>query len=541
MSESPTPMHWSRWGDPAHAHPVPAPLRELVEAFLGPVEDRPAVPRESLELPEVALDAGLLAGLAGLVGPDHVHTDPAWRLARTRGKSTPDLLRIRAGDASDAPDAVVRPAGHDEVAAVLRWCSAERVAVVPFGGGTSVVGGLAVAGRERYAGVVALDLRRMTRLLEVDTVSGTATFEAGLLGPEAEELLAPYALTVGHFPQSFLYASLGGFAATRSSGQSSAGYGRFDAMVVRLRAATPVGDLALGTSPANAAGPDLRQLLLGSEGAFGVITELTLRVRPRPEERHYEGWRFGSFAGGVDAMRRLAQERAAGRALPTVLRLSDETETAVNLATPDSAGDPAASPAPSGGCLVLVGHEGTAAQVAGAREEAAALLRELGGEPLGEQVGRAWAEGRFEGPYLRDAMLDIGVLVETLETATYWSRLGGAYAAVRGALEESLTAQGTPPLVLCHVSHVYETGASLYFTVAARETGEPLEQWARAKRAATDAMVASGASITHHHAVGRDHRPWLEREVGPVGVELLRAVKERVDPAGVLNPGVLVP
>jgi alkyldihydroxyacetonephosphate synthase len=524
-------MHWARWGDPARAHSVPDALRELVEAFLGPVEERPPVAHEEVRLPAVALSVDRLAALAALVGADHVRTDHAWRVARTRGKSTPDLLRIRAGDGSDAPDAVVRPASHDEVLAVVQWCSENRVALVPFGGGTSVVGGLA-ARREGYDGVVALDLGRMTRLLSVDAVSRTATLEAGLLGPDAERLLAEHGLTIGHFPQSFRYASIGGFAATRSSGQSSAGYGRFDSLVMALRVATPIGELSLGRSPANAAGPDLRELVLGSEGAFGVITEVTVEVRPAPAVQRYEGWRFDTFAAGIDATRRLAQARL----LPTVLRLSDETETAVNLASPDAVGG--ASP---GGCLLVAGYEGTEAEVDRARRTVVALLESRGGVWLGEEPGRAWARGRFDGPYLRDSLLDIGVLVETLETAAFWSNLERVHLAVKGAVEETLSAQGTPPLVLCHVSHVYETGASLYFTVAARELADGVAQWLPVKAAATDAIVAAGASITHHHGVGSDHRPWLEQEIGPVGVEVLRAVKERLDPQGVLNPGILVP
>ena len=524
-------MHWSRWGDPAKAHPVSESMRGLVEAFVGPVEERPSVPSEAVTLPEVALPESHLAGLRDLVGADHVHTDHDWRLARTRGKSTPDLLKIRAGDGSDAPDAVVRPGGHDEVAAVVAWCAEHSVAAVPFGGGTSVVGGLA-ARRDGYAGVIALDLRRLNRLLSVDEVSGTATLEAGLLGPEAEALLAEHGLTIGHFPQSFQYASLGGFAATRSSGQSSAGYGRFDSLVMALRVATPVGDLVLGSSPANAAGPDLRELVMGSEGAFGVITELTLKVRPVPQEKVYEAWRFDSFMAGAHAMRRLAQERV----LPTVLRLSDETETAVNLASPDAVGSAA-----TGGCLMVTGYEGTPAQVARSRAAATEVLTDAGGDPLGEEAGVAWAAGRFDGPYLRDSLLDIGVLVETFETVTFWSNLERLYTEVKQAIEANLSGQGTPPLVLCHISHVYETGASLYFTVAARELEDGLLQWLPAKAAASDAMIAAGASITHHHAVGRDHKPWLAEEIGPVGVEMLRAVKERVDPRGVLNPGILVP
>ncbi len=529
-------MHWARWGDPSRAEPVSGAVRDLVEAFLGGLTDRPAVPEAEVRLADVTLDAALLAGLRDLVGAEHVHLDHAWRVARTRGKSTPDLLRMRSGDGSDAPDVVVRPESHAEVAAVVSWCAEHGVALVPFGGGTSVVGGLA-ARRDGFAGVVALDLRRLTRLVDVDAVSGTATLEAGLLGPEAEDLLAEHGLTLGHFPQSFRYASIGGFAATRSSGQSSAGYGRFDSMVMALKVATPIGDLELGSSPSNAAGPDLRELVLGSEGAFGVITEVTLKVRPVPEERVYEGWRWESFADGTTAMRRLAQAAPQGRAMPTVLRLSDESETAVNLAQPGSVGGAGGSD----GCLMIVGYEGAAQQVARTRDATTELLTALGGEALGTEPGEAWSHGRFDGPYLRDALLDVGVLVETFETVTFWSRLEELYAAVKGAVEADLTAQGTPPLVLCHVSHVYESGASLYFTVAARQLDDGVGQWLSAKRAAGDAMMAAGASITHHHAVGRDHRPWLADEIGPVGVEMLRAVKARLDPAGVLNPGILIP
>jgi alkyldihydroxyacetonephosphate synthase len=263
-----------------------------------------------------------------------------------------------------------------------------------------------------------------------------------------------------------------------------------------------------------------------------VITSCTVRVRPRPAQKVYEGWQFPSFAAGADAVRDLVQRGAK----PTVLRLSDEAETSVNLADPESVGA-----AGAGGCLLLAGYEGDRAQVESMRALATARLDELGGTNLGEPAGRAWAQGRFQGPYLRDSLLDTGVLVETLETATFWSRLHDVYAGVKQALESALADQGTPAVVLCHVSHVYETGASLYFTVAARRLDDPLRQWATAKAAASDAIVAAGATITHHHAVGRDHKPWLAQEIGEIGVEVLRAVKEWLDPQGVLNPGVLVP
>ena len=518
-------MHPSRWGDPARAQSLPTEARGLVEMVFG-LDDRPAVQPPALPTP--AIPADVLGQLAEVVGAEHVRTDDETRRLRTRGKSTPDLLRAREGDLSDAPDAVVRPGSHDEVAAVLAIAVEHHLAVVPFGGGTSVTGGL-VAAREGYAGVLSLDLVRMKRLVAVDHVSMTAVLEPGLRGPEAEALLAAEGVTLGHYPQSFEYASIGGFAATRSSGQSSAGYGRFDSLVVGLTVATPRGRIDLGSAPANAAGPDLRQLFLGSEGTFGVITAVTVRVRALPEVTVYEGWRWPSFADGATAMRTLAQSGL----LPTVLRLSDESETAINLADPGAIGGDG-----SAGCLMITGYEGAPAAVEAKRAAVTAVLAGLGGAAAGTAPGEKWSHGRFDAPYLRDSMLDAGVLVETLETATFWSNVPRLYAEVKAALTGAL---GDPSIVLCHISHVYETGCSLYFTVAAKEAADGLAQWEVAKTAASDAMIAAGATITHHHAVGTDHKPWFAQEVGPLGVSVLRAVKADLDPTGVLNPGVLIP
>jgi alkyldihydroxyacetonephosphate synthase len=520
-----TEMHPSRWGDPARAAALPETARGLIEMVFG-LDERPALAEVSLPAP--AIEQALLDELSVTLGAEHVRTDDETRRLRTRGKSTPDLLRQRTGDLGDAPDAVVRPGSHDDVAAVLAWAVDHHVAVVPFGGGTCVTGGLA-ARRDGFAGLVSLDLIRMKRVLDVDHTSMTATLEPGLRGPEAEALLAAEGLTLGHFPQSFEYATIGGFAATRSSGQSSAGYGRFDALVVGLRVATPSGEVSLGSAPANAAGPDLRQLFLGSEGAFGVITAVTVRVRRLPADKVYEGWRWPSFVEGAAAMRTLAQ---AGL-LPTVIRLSDEAETAINLARPEEIGGEGA-----GGCLMITGYEGEPEAVAAKRSAVTAVLSGLGGTSLGEEPGRSWFKGRFDAPYLRDSLLDVGVLVETLETATFWSDMDVLYAGVRSALEGSL---GEGTMVLCHISHVYETGCSLYFTVAQKAAADPLSQWQAAKAAACDAITEVGATITHHHAVGTDHKPWLSAEIGDVGVSVLRAVKADVDPTGVLNPGVLIP
>jgi alkyldihydroxyacetonephosphate synthase len=506
-------------------------MRSLLTDALG--VHAPAAPPPGLadiSLAPVRLSATVLSALSAIVGAENAHADDESRIRHTRGKSTPDLLRLRAGEAEDAPDLVLAPATHEQVLDVLRTCSEQRVAVVPFGGGTSVVGGLQPRS-EGFAGVVALDMRRMNALLELDEESRLAVLEPGLRGPEAEALLAAHGFTIGHFPQSFEYATVGGFAAARSSGQASAGYGRFDELVLALRVATPAGTLAVGRAPRSAAGPDLRQMILGSEGAFGVITSVTVQVRPVPDQRVYDGWRLASFQAGTKAFRQLAQDGP----LPTVLRLSDEVETALNLARPAEAGQGQSA----GGCLAIVGYEGSEAGVARRRDAVSSHLAHAGAQPV-DGAGEAWTRDRYAGPYLRDALLDAGALVETLETVTFWSSLTALYSAVSTALRESLTALGTPPVVMCHVSHVYPAGASLYFTVGCAQLKDPQAQWRRAKVAASDAILAAGGSITHHHGVGIDHREWYEREVGAVATQALRAVKATLDPAGILNPGVLI-
>jgi alkyldihydroxyacetonephosphate synthase len=521
-------LSWSGWGDPALKPSLPDAVLALLRDGLG-VHQAPGEPGPlaAVELPDPRVEPDVFEPI---VGADNVRADAESRVRHTRGKSTPDLLRLRHGEAVDAPDLVLLPHSHDEVLELVTVCSERRIAVVPFGGGTSVVGGLEPDVTD-LAGLVAIDLRRMDALVELDEESWTATLEPGLRGPQAEALLGERGYTVGHFPQSFEYATLGGFAAARSSGQASAGYGRFDELVVGLRAATPAGTLSLGRAPRSAAGPDLRQLILGSEGAFGVITSLTVQLRPVPERRVYEGWRFDSFASGIAVLRQLAQRGPR----PTVLRLSDEVETAMNLARPDDIGS-----SEGGGCLAIVGYEGAADDVEARRTAGQRVLSGAGAEQVPE-AGETWARDRYRGPYLRDALLDAGALVETLETVTFWSSVPRLYEAVSSALRDALSAQGTPPVVLCHVSHVYVTGASLYFTVACAEAADPLEQWHAAKAAASDAILSAGGSISHHHGVGRDHLPWYEREVGPLGIELLRGIKASLDPAGIMNPGVLIP
>jgi len=498
-----------------------------------------------VSLPPGRLSGERLARLRDAFGTAAVRDDRHARVLHAAGKGYPDLVRLRAGEPGEAPDAIIYPAGAAELRRVLALCAEESIAVVPFGGGTSVVGGVApMAGEHRS--VIALDTSRMRELLHTDALSSTVTVQGGMRAPELERRLAPRGLTLGHYPQSFEYVSLGGCAATRSAGQSSTGYGAIAEMILGLSLYAPARQIDLPPLPATAAGPGLRQLIIGSEGALGVIGELSLRVRRTPAERVYEGAFFREFDSGVEALRELAGEH---RSLPDVVRLSDEPETRMSLSLAGAGGLKRragsallAARGYGGGCLAILGFEGTSEDVAVRRRHALGLIRGLGGVAVGRSPGAAWQHSRFAGPYLRDDLLTQGVIVETLETAVQWSGLHALHRAVGEAISGALGRWGTPALVMCHISHVYETGASLYFTFLARQhADDPIGQWRAAKTAATDAIAAGGGTITHHHSVGRDHAPWMAREVGEGGLAVLRAAKDELDPTGIMNPGKLFP
>lgn len=526
-------MEFNLWGTADEAKPLSRGVRTLLTKAFGVDKPLPRIPEGDVAITESRLAPDDIAALAAIVGADRVTTDFTQKLRRARGKSYPDLIGWRLGGTHDVPDAVVAPATDDEVLDILRWCSREKVAVVPFGGGTSVVGGVDPV-RGTMRAVISLDLVLFDDVTDVDAESGLATLGAGLTGPAAEFLLADHGLQLGHYPQSFPYATIGGYAATRSSGQSSAGYGRFDDMVRSFTVVTPSGILEVGAaSPATAAGPDLRELFLGSEGIFGVITRVRLRVHPIPEVKRYEAFSFPSFDAGVAGVRAVTQAGAG----PTVIRLSDEIESSLNLTSDEAIGD--ASQAPEG-CLCLTMFEGTADHAASRHAETRALLIAAGGTPVGEAPVRSWEQGRFGTPVLRDALLDNGALCETLETATDWSNVARLKKAVTRALADALRETGTMTLTMCHVSHVYRDGCSLYFTVLAARGDDPDAQWRAAKDAACRAIVANGGTITHHHSVGVDHAPYLRDEIGDLGIAVLRAAKRELDPAGIMNPGKLL-
>ncbi len=550
----PEPMKWWGWGEPSKTYLLgrrPG-LWPFLLSKIGTPSGAPA-PRADLEqirIPQHRIPAQALEALAAAVGVEHVSLSHDVRIAHACGRGYQDLVRLRRGEVPRPPNAVAFPSSEEAVVRLLGIAGSEGIAIIPFGGGTSVVGGVEASDGDRP--VLCVDLRRMNRLVSADPAGLVATAEAGILGPALEASLGAHGLTLGHFPQSFEFSTLGGWIATRSAGYASTGYGKIEAMVIALRVITPRGIIATRLVPASASGPDLNALFAGSEGTFGIISQATLRVHPLPAKRDYRAWLFRRFEDGLSAMRAMLQEGP----VPTTVRLSDAPETEAYLAMRERklgwssraqewAGMHllgARGFEPGKMCVAIVGVEGSAAATAQAWHGLNRALKRYGAFFLGSGPARAWYRERFELPYLRDELLDAGIMVDTLETAATWDRLLPLHARVAGALRDALAPIGTPPLVFCHLSHAYPTGASLYFTFLARQAqGREIEQWQAAKRAATDAIMAGGGTLSHHHGIGTVHQAWMHEEHGKDGLQTIRAIKTALDPDGIMNPGKLVP
>ncbi len=470
-----------------------------------------------------------------------VEIGDAVRLRHAAGQSFPDLVALRTGQGLRLPDGVVTPSSAAACSEVLRRAGAAGVKVVVRGGGTSVVGGVTVTGDEP---TVVLSLAGLRGLVRVDGESHLAAFSAGTLGPEVEAALAPHGLRLGHEPQSFELSTVGGWVATRSAGARSTGVGKIEDLVAGVEVATPAGVWRLPPLPASAAGPELRRVLAGSEGRLGVLTEVTVRVRPIPACEEGVTVSFPSWEEGVAACRTLLQ-----RGCPVeVVRLSDGAESALALRLAHLPGVVrragswlARVPRFASPCLLLLGWAGSPEEVEEARRRAAEVWRAHRGLALGAFGWKSWLVQRFRHPYLRDALLEQGIGVDTLETAAPWSALAGLYEAVGDALRGAGAALGIRALVLCHLSHAYRDGASLYFTFLwPLAAGQEMAQWSACKRAATDALAPFGATVSHHHGVGVMHAPWLEREIGAPGRAVVAAAADVLDPQQVLNPRVLL-
>jgi alkyldihydroxyacetonephosphate synthase len=491
--------------------------------------------------------AAVVASVRSTRLADHplLSTDPADRLAHAHGESLPDWIAVRSGRPGIVPDAVAHPTDADAVPALLAHARSVGAAVIPRGGGTGVVGGVTPTRDDRP--ILTIDLRGLAGLRAFDRTSGLATFGAGTTGPLIEATLEPHGFTLGHIPQSWDRATLGGWVAARSVGQQSLGVGRIEALFAGGRLEAPAGRIELPPHPASAAGPDLRQLVLGSEGRFGILTDATVRAIPRPERETFPAAFLPTWEAGVAAARELVQAR-----LPlAMVRLSGPLETAVFVAL---GGRPAASRAlaaylrlrrlPPSPCLVLLAVTGRSRIVAAAEAEARAILGRHGAVRAPGAIGRTWAATRFRAPDLRAALWSLGYAVDTLETAVDWSRLPPLADAVIGALREGLVPDGERVVAFGHLSHVYPSGSSLYVTYVYRATRDPdetLRRWRVLKAAASRAIVAGGGTISHQHGVGTDHLPYLAAEKGELGIDVLDAVRRRLDPDGLCNPGVLLP
>jgi alkyldihydroxyacetonephosphate synthase len=457
------------------------------------------------------------------------------RALHTLGKAYRDVIRGMRGEFANPPDLVAFPETAEDVDAVLSWCGDEGFAVIPFGGGTSVVGGIEPRMREAFPGVVTIDMTKMNRVLELDSVSRAARIQAGAKGPQLEEELRKHGMTMRHFPQSFEYSTLGGWIATRAGGHFATLYTHIDDLVESVDAVSFAGDWRSRRLPGSGAGPSPDRMLLGSEGILGVITEAWVRVQPRPEHKASAGVAFEDFFGGAEAVRALAQSGLN----PANCRLLDPLESETTGA------------GPPGKALLVLGFESTAVPVEGLMEQAIEIARGQGGTPIkssgsGSDPVGAWRDAFLGAPYLRDSLAACGVLSETFETAITWDRFEDLHHSVLEAARTTiaeLSPKGVKgaPRVSCRFTHVYPDGPAPYFTVLTPAVrGGEIEQWNEIKAAVSEAILDGGGTITHHHAVGRDHRPWYDRQRPEPFAAALRAAKSKLDPKGILNPGVLI-
>ena len=547
-------MKWWGWGDEevgfdSRAHPG---LWPYAKAVLGIEEDdleTPPVPIEAARLREPIRHDGFLSELRLWMRPDQICDSRHERLVHAYGKGLRDLFRMRRGMADGAPDLVLYPENEHDVLMTIRAAAHHDVVVIPFGGGSNIAGCLERTETRRM--VVSLDMRRMRRVLAVDMESCAARIEAGAFGPDLEEQLQSYGLTLGHFPDSFLHSTLGGWIATRSAGMQSDKYGKIEDMVIALRMVTPLGVLATRIVPKSSNGIDVNHLCIGSEGTLGVITEATMQVHPRSELRRTHGYLFLDFESGIEAMRECVRKEC----VPSMFRLNDPDKTALSLAfKPPSS---RLSQAVTGvmktylrvkgfdfarACLMLTTFEGSKANVARQHSQVSAIYRRFGAVDLGPSSGKSFESTKYDFPHIRDFLMDRAITSDVSETSTVWSNIVPLYRATTTALSAAILESGVKPWVGCHISHTYHCGASLYLTFACRQQhGQEMQQYLHAKRAVQQSFMDHGATLSHHHAVGTEHLPWLTADISPVGVMAIAAIKGGLDPGNVMNPGRLRP
>ena len=550
-------MKWWGWGseDVAFTHEDKPALGPFLERHVGidvtADTARPA-PFDELRIPDPCVTSGLWQALERAVTDRFVSTDALDRVEHARGKSLRDLVRHRRGELGRLPDVVVRPGDEDELAAILGAALESDAVLIPFGGGTNISGSLEAPLDERRT-VISVNLARMDRVLEIDHASRLARVQAGASGPRLEEQLNVRGWTAGHFPDSFTHSTLGGWIATRSSGMQSDKYGDIAALTRGLRLVTPAGTMAVRPVPSTSTGPSVREMVLGSEGRLGIISEATIQVHRLPPCRTIVAYLFPSWPESLAAMNDLA----ASETSPALTRVSDPPETAFSFATrkAPTVVDRVKSAALSEylgrrrgvtldqTCLAFVGYEGSERHVAAQRRAVGRVFARHGAVCLGRGPGALYDQKKFDTPYIRDYLLDRGALSDVSETAAPWSLLPTVHERVMRAAHDAFAALQVPGYIMCHLSHSYHAGACLYFTFALRPAAgrDELEQYDLVKTAIQQEFVDCGATLSHHHAVGTEHAPWLEQDISAPAVAMLQALFDGFDPGANLNPGKIVP
>ena len=526
---------WNGWGDEATTYHLPESAGHFLETKVG----------KGASIPDTTFERAVAAVPPARLKPHtHLSLDAADRLYHARGQSLPDWVALRHGRVDAFPDGVACPGSDEEVRDLFAYAKRLGARLIPFGGGTSVVGH--INPRPIDSLTFTVDLNRLYRLIDLDATSQLATFEAGVCGPDLERQLKEHGFTLGHFPQSWELSTLGGWIVTRSSGQQSYHYGRIEDLFAGGHTETPQGPIDLPPLPASAAGPDLRHFLLGSEGRYGIITRAVVRVQRLPEDEDFHAVFFHDWSSGAQAVREITQAD-----IPvSMLRLSNAQETEVTLAL--SGKDHLVGLADRGlrlfkynadRALLIFGVTGTRALTHFAYHEATAIARKHGGFAVGTTIGHLWRKSRFLSPYLRNTLWEQGYAIDTVETALPWSKVEPTALAIQSAIRVALQAFNERVLVFAHLSHVYVDGASIYTTYLWRRSPDPdqtLAQWQAMKHAASQVMVAAGGTISHQHGVGIDHRPYLEAEKSAIGLQMIEAVRAQLDPDRLLNPGKLI-
>ena len=548
-------MKWWGWGheDVTFDDSTKPELWPYLKRELGVDEIRweKPVAFEDVTLPEQKNNEAFLAAIGAGLGEGQVVDDKKSRMVHAAGKSFRDLWLMRHGQVQFAPDCVVYPDTEEDVALVVRAAHEHGVVLVPFGGGSNIAGCLVPSDRGGRM-VVSLDMCRMHRVLEVDRYSLTARIQPGVYGQHLEDQLAEHGVTLGHFPDSFLHSTLGGWVATRSAGMQSDIYGKIEDMVISLRMVTPSGTIITRTVPKSSNGIDIKHLCIGSEGILGVITEVVVQVHHKPEKEDWYGWLFPDFKSGLDAI----HECHRGDCMPTVTRLNDPKKTALSFAFKN----------PKTGikdkigkafkwyignvkkidfnrcCLMVVKYEGTPQAFNRIKTRVTAIYKKHRGVCLGAEPGRSFAKVKFDFPHLRDYVMDRSIMADVSETATTWDNLRTLHESGLADVEQAIKDTGVDAWVGCHLSHSYRTGASLYFTFGClQREGREIEQYLYVKKAAEDAFMKNGGTLSHHHAVGTEHLPWVEEDLSPTGLKAVKALKAGLDPNDIMNPGKIIP